>query len=116
MSDDGQKRIFLILDEVRKDLGTLSREVGEVKVKLETRPFCPRPGACDNLEDKLMELHEEREQAETGIKTTIEQLKKDMGTLQTLVERVRGGWMTLSILAAAGGALGSVVTFFIQHK
>ena len=116
MSDESQKRIFEILDSVRKDIAQLSREVGELKVKIETRPFCPRPGACDTLERGLNDLHEEREQAETEIKATIEALEKDMGQLKALVERVRGGWVTLGILVTAGGILGSLITYFFPRK
>ena len=45
----------------------------------------------------------------------MEAIKKTLHDINTTLAEARGGWKVLLMLGGAGGALGSAITYLIQH-
>lgn len=55
------------------------------------------------------------EQEVRQLSTQVTDMKKTLETINDTLSQARGGWRTLMLLGGAGAAVGSAVSWVIQH-
>lgn len=76
----------------------MARDVQEIKeamIRMASRPVCPHPGKCDDLEAR----HEKIESRQEAVEDDILEMKSS----------ARGVWLTLSVLGTAAIAIAGLV-------
>lgn len=87
--DDTNARIFEKLDALSEVLHEMRIEVVELRTEIRLRKECPSPGLCVELKDMIDEHEKE-------------------------IQRARGGWKVLTIVAATAGAVASSLIGWLQ--